>query len=515
MLEFNNNHIVTGFIKQLLATFNLPKCRIYTIANQRYFEKMGKESPEIIKTRVLIKNSETEAGTINQHTQYIPYIKDDIIQEYIYDTKTHTAEWRAKGEVNLFTGEHFGHLHHYEFGMHIPNYTKTLEIKSNIYDSYTHEYLGDYLRFLRDYRNIDLMPLYNCFSNKIYSNVSYKIVSITNIGAGLSLADIAKDKGFIAFNTDNPSFKVYAFPVKLFKKYTIAIDCDSTLEICCGLYGKYQDTRPQFEFVPSYTYQSYASTKFNKPFIYDRLTIDNNKLFEEEVELAANEIDLKMFIKVPATNSSTIVVLEGDYTGWSDMNLDIQDFTLSSEQQRDVAAKRTTVPKIIPPASGNILYAEMENDTNGYYYIKKTNRTIINYEKYISDNNNFENLVLKTPLQLLRLNTTKQYPFADKLIEYLAGNVICPLDKNPDNIERVQKIVGVHSGYNFKFKGIWEDIIRASVYDYMNTNCNTYELNHDILGYIDKDVEVKYTTGDKKTIASVDIYPNIYKDSKK
>ena len=66
-----------------------------------------------------------------------------------------------------------------------------------------------------------------------------------------------------------------------------------------------------------------------------------------------------------------------------------------------------------------------------------------------------------------------------------------------------------------KFKGIWEDIIRASVYDYMNTNCNTYELNHDILGYIDKDVEVKYTTGDKKTIASVDIYPNIYKDSKK
>ena len=177
-------------------------------------------------------------------------------------------------------------------------------------------------------------------------------------------------------------------------------------------------------------------------------------MFSEEVELAANEIDLKMFIKVPATNNSTIVVLEGDYTGWSDMNLDIQSFTLSAEQQRNIAAKRTTVSKIMPPVSGNVLYAEMEDTANGYYYVKKTNRTIINYEKYIADNNNFENLVLKTPLQLLRLNTTKQYPFADKLIEYLAGNVICPLDENPDNIERVQKIVGIHDGYNFKFKGI-------------------------------------------------------------
>ena len=75
MKTFYNNSLFTGYLKQLLHEVNLPNYRIYTKQDREYFEKYNKENYTILETKTL-KNNE-------QHSRYIPDIKDGFIQEYV------------------------------------------------------------------------------------------------------------------------------------------------------------------------------------------------------------------------------------------------------------------------------------------------------------------------------------------------------------------------------------------------------------------------------------------------
>ena len=78
------------------------------------------------------------------------------------------------------------------------------------------------------------------------------------------------------------------------------------------------------------------------------------------------------------------------------------------------------------------------------------NKTVLNFDENIND------IKLITPLQLLYLNTGESYPFADRLIEYLVGNAITPLDTLGDNIKRVKTTVVRQAG---KDSGIIADYL--------------------------------------------------------
>lgn len=490
MLKFNNNHIFTGYIKQILHNFNLPMCRVYTREQQEYFNTFGEEKDilcTIARTKrqaITTDKSYVETFPINMY--YNLYIKDNMLQYYLKEENTYT--WKVFDPT-------------YTYASYKKNITKNLKITNNIYDYYTHEYLGEYLRFNRDYLGLDLMSLYNCFSNRICNALLYSFE--------LKDAGDSGNKNIITFDSSDQNYKIYMLPVKLFKKYTIAIDSNLPVEICCGLYSKYSYINKSVH-LPEITYKRYGSMSFGSPILYDSLQDLYDYINQESgSELAQHEIDLKMFIKLPATNNSSIVVLEGDYRSYNDSLL-TEKFTRKQNH---------TITNF---------------NINDFYYVGTTNKNQI--KKY----QDFSEFTPISALQLLRANTKVSYPFADRLIEYLTENVITSEETNIDNIKRIQKVIlsninnkqkviieenntstsqvitTEHEGYLIKnltpkLYGVWDNTIRPIVYEQFNNNVrvNRNDTNHDILGYIDKEIEINYTTTTKNgttSIAGVNLY---------
>lgn len=553
MFKFNSENIFTGYIKQLLTSFNLPKYHVYTAEQQKYHEKylaaqnninslnykikmldkemesLDQESDEyrqlsierneiyeemIAAENLLLGTPEKDVliSTVRQevpnyanggnaleyvsYMRYIPYIKDNKIQIYAPTIKTKTEttivdgkeitedktviqysdnDWKpyhaAYGSEHSKVHNKNANIHTpkgYAYNLKIRNYTKNLKIQNNVYDSYTHEYLGDYLRFQRDYRNINLMPLYNCFSNTLCPRLDISFDVVEDVID--STTNKVTKKGYVAkFDTRETNYKIYMIPIKLFQKYTIAIDCFTDVEVCCGFYGKYQ-YGSAYDTIAEDTYRCFNSMLFNKPVLYDP-TAGLKKYLDPRhpLEIAQHETDLKLFIKLPISNKSSIVILEGDYTEYT--------------------------PSTI------IKHSPAKDDD----FIVVNNHTQVNFDGDLDEN--IKHLV--TPLQLLAQNTGISYPFADRLIEYLVGNAVTPVDDIADNIKRAKKVINAKTNALRDDGGIWEKIMQLILYNYASNNFNV-RLNHDILGYVDKDTE-SYSNGSvsqPETISNADIYDN-------
>ena len=463
MNGYNGTGLETGLIKEILSSFGAPGFRIYTEEDREWAEGHASESPRIVMS---------STGKCSD------YLKDGVIQRYRKDS----LRWERVGGL-------------WEFGEKVLNDAMPLRIKNASYDRETHERLGDYLRAKRDVQGIDLMPLYNCFSDRTADRLRLTV----RPGARTCLSQGPGSKRAIRFWSED-GYKIYAIPVRFFQEYWIAIDASQGLELCCGIWSGIGDSRSEGDplseatdpvkdacrALPTVTYMNVGEARFGKPFKFDKLTYtgydraakrgDPYALSKDVGEFFWNcEEDLKLFIKVPFSNSSTITVLEGNYQGFGDR----------------------TIEKAV---------------ANGQARLKRVdNRYIANCEERPSGNDPLPSLEDRPfrpicRLYLLRGNTGVSHPYSPRLIEYLSGNAITPTDPCEDNFTRVQKAMSKNLSpalSRFKAKGVWEDKMRIEAYGYMTGLPPRHAFDgledaakEDCLGYIDKDVENRYVGWD-------------------
>lgn len=445
MIKYNDDNIYVGYIKELLHSFNLPTCKVKK-DNSKFYEGefyIDRESEEVRKV-ISVDNSGNLLDSIR--------VRD------------------------------------YKFNDEILNVTKHLEIRNNYYDSYTHNYLGGYLRFLRDYLDLDLMSMYNCFSNESPENIDIRVRNIND----------TSEKGSYYVVSTADSYNMFMISVKPDTTYTLALEYLNTFNVFCGFYSynKYitlLDEEPsQMNSVEARTFKTYGSgSQFNKPILIHTPALTTQAELKQEK-------NLKLFICLPNSFTDNIVLLEGDYT----KNAEI----LVTENGEVLGNKLFEhIPGAVYEQDGywyfNAINTQKPDSvaSTGCVYNEANHRYIISFEDgstwtspYVDTVGNYDFI---TKNQLLEFQTHVKYLLADRLLEYLSENVITHVDEIVSNIKRVQALI---SGYDASFKGgyygKWSKEINKWIYKYISTHGNTGDLTfrdiyRDVLCFVDKDIE--------------------------
>ncbi|MGM9544279.1 MAG: hypothetical protein ACI3T9_04785 [Romboutsia timonensis] len=358
-----------------------------------------------------------------------------IVAECTYVTDSCIVKAKRYNEQDVFKydPDEFGKqliiVSPYNFNQSYPGITSTYETINAGYDSKTHYYLGNYLRCLRDLHDIDLMPFYNCFNSTYISDLCID----ENKLASKSPTSIGK--------------KLIAIPVKFGTTYSIFIDCETDIEIACGLYGnKGNINNLTVDLTVDINYKKELATSFRDGFTYTTT--------EPTSQTYPYTQFLKMYIQLPLSNKSSIVVLEGDYAN----HKPIQEKVSEDGDEVSIEVFHTKQKK----------------------------------PRLLSD------------LSLIQISDGKSYAFSNRLIEYLTYNVITSDDSINQNISRIQTYAASNinakvNGSVFRSlssKGIWDKELQKYLFD-LTLNSRYVDNKLDLTGYVDKDVEQVITRGQK------------------
>lgn len=384
--QFYENTLGTTFIKSLLGNTELPIYRTaisgdYAIAGAIYvFEDM------------LIRC--TKSG----------YLRGSLNVSSITDLDVNVKDTSASYDV----------LDYYTLGEANTNITRPFISSESTYGPETHKAFGNYLRCWRDLFHIDLMSLYNCFSYQFIDgiNITYTAPYIEEV--------------------ESSNYKTILIPIKFNQDYTIAIDCMSPVTVLPVFYQSHIGVLKSTITSKNYIFNDFEM----KPFVLDSVSFKHPQkinIHTDNLNQFRYEKYLNLIISVPITNTSSIVVLEGDYTN--------------------------------------------------------TARSIINADSITKLSHDDLNRMLKSYPELLLINDKTSYAYNTKVITYLLHHVITHKDFTA-NIEMVQQLLNKIDPNRYDFiTGVWNDNMRNVIYNKYFESPDSFT-KYDNKGFVDKNIEL-------------------------
>lgn len=442
--EFFKTTLISKFIKQLLANSPVP---IYKLIFDN--DDMVADCLYVYKDKLLkcTKSGRFKGvrGTLGRN-DYL-YVQQPLrVNEGSMTVTTFENDFYNYSEkpfavtddvvsVNLYTEAEFDIITTLRPDVYEPGVTQTHISNISYYDEETHLKLGEYLRYLNNMYDLDLMPLYNCFNYKLANNVTlYQYREQLANGTSRVVSGVSEVK--------SSKTKTYLVPIKFDKIYTIALESSFPVQMKAVFYNNGIMTDPSGQlYLSEYLDEAvinYNSMQFNDPITY---SLTNEQAVKTDLfgttshypMLHKYERYLYLAIQVSADNNSSLAVLEGDYTH------------LSNRSVTDIIG--------------------IERDVNTADAVSS---------------------MLTSKLSLLEVNDGVHHPFADKLIQYLLRNTIDTREYIDENVAQIEQAVN----YTPPYQGMWDDNLRYLLFDrYMKLTKYDDLKFTDILGYVDDDIE--------------------------
>lgn len=501
MQTFNSTNIITKFIKELVSTTNilnvpvwLPKTPLISqkvYVADKYIVKAKKDS-EIIQTKgEKIDNGELILG---RYSGLIPYIGKEVYKEKYsstgvlqwegpvtlqdFDTEPITGGgyyiiyYKLNKELvspsNIYNSEYFEILAPYIEGEEYVGITTKCSSNTSTYDADTHYHLGQYLRQLRGLHGIDLMPYYNCWDGS--RTDKYRIT--TSIDEQLIPHTVLTD----SVSTDG--YKLLTVPVKLNQQYTLYLNSDTPIKYGFAYYDGTNVISSSDDNILVGNDRVINSSTYSEPILIKSpelddiyrtypISINNERYYLEDY--------LTLFLQVPADNSTSIVVLEGNY-----------------------CLNKLIKPQLIKLSNG--AHAEDSDITTE---ITKVVKFIGNSTDNTLDVNN----LITSPSSLTINGVPTTYLFNDRLVEYLLYNVVTHIDPLYKNIVYAQRDTSTQlcknvNGLNYEnpIYGEYDSNYRYFIYRLVTETIKNPSLI-DINGFIDKDSEKVVITGRNRNLS--------------